>query len=400
MAAGSRHFSTVVALVLRTPQHEAVASRDRRHTRSVRAREGFCTAACMVLVMVTAVAGQSHTWTQARIRDLLEPPTRSEIELVRTSWTADRPLVTDARIVERGGLERDGVSFKILIFRHLIGQNEHFTAVFVPVRKARNSLPILVEIRGIRFDYPTRRIVDGPFVMSMLGDLLDDFVIVEPCLRGHELQAIKEVHRAQGDRRDSWDGAANDAAAALSLAISKIAAADPERVVSFGVSRGGGVALLHGERDRRVKAVVALSAPTDWFALMKSPEDDWGARIHDAASAYAGPASDRSIQFFEWFLQDRGHMPNAKIRSRMIASSAIYFANLLPPTLVHHGSRDTSIPSVNAAALNDRFTALGRPIDTYQVIIHENAGHLLKQSPAAEQTREFLRRLLALPVRP
>ena len=136
-----------------------------------------------------------------------------------------------------------------------------------------------------------------------------------------KLKAIQIVHSSEGDRRDSWDGAANDAAAALSLAISQFPVAGSRKVVSFGLSRGGTVALLHASRDKRVSAVVAMSAPTDWFGLMARPYDDWPERVYQAAADYDGSEDDRAVQFFEWFLQDRAHLPNTEIRRRLMASS-------------------------------------------------------------------------------
>lgn len=353
-------------------------------------------ASVLILLSIAGPAGaQAPGWNESRIRAILAPPTRSEIKSVRKSWPDDPPPVVDAQVVEHGKLARDGMSFEVVVYRHRIDDRDHYTAIFVPEGAPDRSLPVLVETPGVRFDYPTRRIVDGPFVMSILGELSGNFVIVEPCLRGHELQAIDIVHRAEGDRRDSWDGAADDVAAAVSLAVAEIPAADG-RVVSFGLSRGGGVALLHGVRDRRVVAVVAMSAPTDWFALMARADSEWAARIHEAAAGYDGPADDRTVQFYEWFLQDRAALPDQEIRRRLIASSALYFTEWLPPTLVHHGALDTSVPSVNAAAVHDRFVALDRPSDTHQVMLHEGANHLLEASPAAVQTRAFLRRIVGV----
>lgn len=340
----------------------------------------------------SAQDGRDSSWNLARVRAVLAPPTPAEIDDVRSVWKRQVAPAADAQLVEHGSLVREGAGFEVSVYRHVVDANEHYTAVFAPRGAPAGTLPILVETRGVRFDYPVRRIADGPFVMSVLGDLLDDFIIVEPCLRGHELQAIATTHRAEGDRRDSWVGAARDVAASVSVAIAHTPAADGERVVSFGVSRGGGVALLHGARDRRVKAVVAMSAPTDWLRHMSSPGEDWGARIQRAAASYAEPTNDRAVQFYEWFLQDREHLADSDVRRRLIGSSPLYFADLLPPVLVHHGSRDSSVPAVNAAALNDRLVAMGRADDTHRVVLHEGAGHLLRGSPAAGQTQAFLAR--------
>jgi dienelactone hydrolase len=354
----------------------------------------------LLCLQSTSALRAEEAWPRNRIRAILEAPTRAELEAIRASWENETTAGTDVHVVERGRLEREGKSFQVHTYRYTVEGHAQYTAVFAPVGARPKSLPILVETRGVSFDYPTRRITDGPFVMSVIGDLVDDFVIVEPCLRGHELQAIKAVHRAGGDRRDSWEGATRDVMVALSVVSSVVPAADAERVVSFGLSRGGTVALLHGIRDKRVRAVVAMSAPADWLRLMARPEDDWAARIHQAAVSYDGPADDRAVQFYEWFLQDRAHVPDTELRRRLIASSPLHFAESLPPTLVHQGTEDSSVPSVNATALRARFGESGFPEATHQVNVHQGAGHLLKDSAVAEQTQVFLRRYVLTPAQP
>ncbi len=341
--------------------------------------------------------GQDETWSQDRIRQILATPTPTEINALAKSWKRADNSVENVELVESGKMAFGKQEFDVSVYKHATKDADQFTAIYVPSDAARRSLPILVEIRGVQFDYPRRNITSGSFVMTLLGDMIGQFVIVEPCLRGHQLQAIKQTHAAGGDRRDSYDGAAHDAAEALSVAISEVPAWDQTNAFSFGLSRGGGVALLHGQRDKRVTGVVAMSAPTDWTRLMASPGDDWAGRLYQVATSYVGPTNDRGAQFFEWFLQDRHQLSNQEIRQRLIASSPLYFAEQLPPTLVHQGTRDRAIPSVNAAALSDRFLSLGLDEEKYKVVFHEGAGHLLRDSSAAQQSREFLKSMMREP---
>lgn len=337
---------------------------------------------------------QIEVWDQSRINQILLPPTPNEINTIVASWQAADYNISASELVESGEMTYNQQEFNVSIYKHTIDKEDHFTAIYVPKEARSKSLPILLEIRGVRYDYPPRNISKGSFVMSLLEEMTGEFIIVEPCLRGHELQAIKQMHHAGGDRRDSYDGAAKDAAMALTVAISNVPAWDEKHVFSFGLSRGGGVALLHGQRDKRVTGVIAMSAPTDWLQLMSRPGEHWERRIYEAAKNYDGAANDRSVQFYEWFLQGRHDLSNPEIRQRLIASSPLYFAEHLPPTQVHQGTGDSAIPSVNAAALSDRFLGLGLNTAQYQVIFHEGAGHLLRDSNAAEQSREFLKKLM------
>lgn len=340
-------------------------------------------------------SAQDISWSQDRIRQILDSPTSEEVADIVESWKINKKSTEKIELVESGQMIYGEQEFLVSVYKHLVDKEEHYTAIYVPAGVLPESLPILVEARGVRYDYPPRKISKGSFVMSILGDMIGEFIIVEPCLRGHQLQAIKKMHQAAGDRRDSWDGATNDVIAAVSVAISEIPAWDKKNIFSFGVSRGGGVALLHGQRDKRVTGVIAMSAPTDWTKLMARPDEDWGNRIYEAAKNYdEGSENDRSKQFHEWFLQDRHQLSNREIRRRLIASSPLFFVEHLPPTLVHQGTSDYAIPSVNAAALNDWFYRLGLSSESYRVIFHEGAGHLLKGSRAAEQSREFLKALI------
>lgn len=335
-------------------------------------------------------AGAPSAWSEERIRRILRAPSDAEIRSTRETIAGRSRELGDVRLVEQGSLSHDSGEFDVRVFGHRVGGQQHFTAVFVPAGAEPGSLPILVETRGVRFDYPQRDISNGPFVMSFLGAAAKEFVIVEPCLRGHRLRAVERFHSAAGDRRDSWDGAAEDAMAAVSLARSAVAEANDDLVVSFGLSRGGGVALLHGARDERVTAVVALSAPTDWFSRMARPREDWATAIAVAARDFEAPTNDRAAQFYDWFLRDREGLSDDEVRFRLIASSPLYFAERLPPTSVHQGTRDTAVPTANAAALSDLFVRLSSDSESRSVTFHEGAGHLLNGTAASELTRAFL----------
>ncbi len=369
------------------------------HTSAIVMRPGFFALLVLMLLATliqspTPLLAQTTGWTKSRIREILKPPTAKEIESVRDQISKRVRKTDEIRLVESGKLDRNGQKFDVFVYRHSVNKHKHYTAIFVPSKAKPGTLPVLIETRGVRYDYPARNISKGPFMMSMLGEMANQFVIVEPCLRGHQLQAVKTMFKADGDRRDSWDGAAEDAMAAVTVALQKIEAANKDLIFTCGLSRGGGVALLHGQRDRRVKGVVAMSAPVDWFKLMARPDDDWADRIANAAAEFDGPANDRAAQFFDWFLHQRERMPNRQIRQRLIASSPMYFASKLPPTLIHHGTTDRSVPSVNAATMNDLFVRLGFERAKYRVIFHEGSGHMLRNSPAAKQTREFLKSMI------
>jgi dipeptidyl aminopeptidase/acylaminoacyl peptidase len=122
----------------------------------------------------------------------------------------------------------------------------------------------------------------------------------------------------------------------------------------YGYSRGGGVALIVGQRDPRIKAVLAFAAPTDWFSAMGRPGVDWPKRLEEASRDPSLQPDTRESQYLDWFVRGREALPLAELRRRLIASSPLYFAEKLRAFQIHQGENDGPVPARNAFALRDR----------------------------------------------
>ncbi|MEX2151963.1 MAG: prolyl oligopeptidase family serine peptidase [Gemmatimonadaceae bacterium] len=193
--------------------------------------------------------------------------------------------------------------------------------------------------------------------------------------------------QADGDRRDAWEGVAEDAMAFLTVALSATPQIDSQRLAAYGYSRGGGVALIMAQRDRRLKAALAFAAPTDWFSAMGRPGQNWAERMEQASRDVSLQPDTRESQYLDWFVRGRENLPLADLRRRLVGSSPLYFTERLRAAQIHHGEEDGPVPVRNATAVRDR---LPPEDDSRRVFIYPGAGHRLDDTAALSIARAFL----------
>jgi len=339
--------------------------------------------------VLSLLIAQPRPWTFAA---LLSPPSAAELRLVddgwaRKSWDVAGALRIGTTTVPVGSLRFDAALYSFTLNGSPRG------AVLVPPDAADRRLAGLVDIGDIRWDYPDRDLTNGPYVARILGDRARDFALIVPCARGMGLRVGPLASRAGGDRRDAWEGAAEDAMAFLTVALTETRHIDAARVGVYGYSRGGGVALIAGQRDPRIKAVLAFAPPTDFFVAMGRPGVDWASRLDDASRDAGLPPDTRESQFLDWFVRGREALPLTELRRRIAAASPLNFADRLPPFQIHQGEADVAVPVRNATALRDRVSAS----EARGVFIYAGAGHMLDDTPAAATARGFLVQALISP---
>lgn len=339
------------------------------------------------LLQACSAAGEQSDWT---FDELLSAPTDSEIEAVRSGWRERDLQPTAVDVAGNHVVTTEFGQFDVTVYSYDLGDTLQFGAAFVPRNPSAESLSVVIGARGVRWDYPVRNLTAGPYAARVVGERQSEFIFLSPVLRGHSFRIGDHQYDAGGDRRDSWDGATDDMMAFLSVALANLPQANADRVISFGASRGAGVALLHAARDKRVGAAIGFATPADFFRLMGRPNENWSESLQEAYDDPQFPENSRESQFIEWFLEDRENLPIAEIRRRMIASSALYFVSDLPPTQLHHGAEDSPVPVRNANAVQERFLALGLEEPEYNVFVYDGVGHQLDEAGAFENTRRFL----------
>lgn len=331
---------------------------------------------------VTPLAGWSVPFD---LRRLFAPPTRREMEEVRRDWASrdlePGPLETVASVGRPWGTGRA----TLRLVAHRVRGSRHYAVVVVPAGAAPRSLPILLEAKGVSWDYAPldAERLNAPL---LLREDVSRVIVAAPSFRGETIRFDGAEYRSEGDRTDSWDGATDDLIALLTAVSRDVPEADPERVAAFGRSRGGSVVLLAAARDARVRRVAAWSAPTDWFAAMGTR--GWSTReeVEEGLRARAVPPAEGG-QFIERYLVKAicGERDLASVRRAMLAGSPLWFADRLPPTLALFGREDEMVPARNGTALKAK-AARRRDVD---VLVLDGAGHDLDDR-ARDRTRRFL----------
>jgi dipeptidyl aminopeptidase/acylaminoacyl peptidase len=272
-------------------------------------------------------------------------PTAVELQAVTTEWN-QRDL--SARDVELANQDTLAVDYDVQIYRHRVGGNTHYGAVTIPKNALPGTVPVVVHADGLDQQNPLLNLDEN---LQMAGALLQGVIYVVPTFRGRSLVYKGVSYPADGDFCDAYDGAADDAIALLNVVASEVPAANLDRVMARGGSRGGNTALLMAVRDVRIKLVLAIAAPVDFNRL-------------EIRTRYAG-------QFRCQFIDNK--TPEAS-RLRVLASSPLHFAVLssVRKVFLFHGSADDVVPVWNATEMDARLKDQGVP---KELKIFEGYGH-------------------------
>jgi hypothetical protein len=320
--------------------------------------------------------------------DLFAPPRAEEIAAVRTDWSARNLAPRNVQVMRGETLSFAGMPMIARLVAHSVHGSRHYGVVIVPAGAEAGSCPVLVEAHGVSWNFRPIPVPGGLTSPGMLAEDAGRVVYVVPSFRGESLVFGDETLTSDGDRNDAWDGATDDVLAMLNVVPAVAPEADTRRVVVFGRSRGGAVALLAGIRDRRFDRVVAWAAPSDWFDGMGLL--GWSRRelLREGLARRSEP-NQTAGQFIQYFLQGalNGREDLSQVRHHLIASSARYFAESLPATEVHYGVDDAIVPERNGHLLLQRGRRASPPVVAR---FHPDAGHDQDLFDAPRQSRHFL----------
>ncbi len=330
-----------------------------------------------------ALSAAEAPWT---FEQILVPPTAAEIARADAAWGEKEQRISDVAKASETRLSVANAAYDVHLVEYRLNGSGRCGAVLIPEGPVSMTV---VDLSDVRWDYPPRDISRGAYISTILGERAPEAAIVLPCFRGMTLAVNGESVTAEGDRSDAWEGATEDAMAFLTVALDAFPQLPRgENVAAYGYSRGGGVALLLGQRDPRIKRVAAFAAPTDFFSAMGRPGGGWAQSLR-AAQADPDFAKDtRESQFLDWFVNGREEAGAAEIRHKMLMSSPAWFLSRLPLAQVHHGGDDGPVPVANARLVAD--WAERHPGSPVHVFIYEGEGHMIGGDEAFPRARKFL----------
>ncbi len=322
--------------------------------------------------------------------EMLRDPAPAEIARVRAAWK-DADLAPRAVVVERtGDVVLAGVPFAVRVVSHGVPGGMEYGVILVPKGARPASLGVVVEAKGVSWNFFPLKVPDGLDVPGILGADVGKFVLVVPGFRGEEVQLAGESFRSPAPH-ESWSGAVEDLLALLNVALATTPEADPFRVGIFGRSRGASVALLAAARDPRLRCAAAWAGPADWFRSMTpeglTPREAWASALRRGAKRDEEGGQD--LYNFLRFAR-AGTEGLTAVRGRLIASSPLYFVESLPRAQLHYGTEDSMVPVRNARAIERRLAVFPGAARRVAVLTHGDAGHDQDLFDAPRETRAFL----------
>jgi dipeptidyl aminopeptidase/acylaminoacyl peptidase len=318
---------------------------------------------------------------------LFARPVKPEIDAILAEWATRDVQARTVQQLESSTVFLGTTPAGLRIVSHDVGVR-HVGAILTPSNATPASLPVLVVAHGgdngVNLD-------ESLLLLNVaFGELRDDFVVVVPSFRSEPLSFSGRRYVSEGEP-SPWNRDVDDALALLNVALATTPAADPERIGVLGFSRGACVGLLMAIRDpTMIDLVIEFFGPTDFlgtFAQQVAEEMLRGRAPNLPGVDYLDRALIQPLK--------RGELTIEEARRELVRRSPVYFASLLPPTQVHHGTADATVPVGEARRLIEVMQALGRTPPQFESYIYEGGGHdPLSLQGSVERGLQFLRRLL------
>lgn len=183
---------------------------------------------------------------------------------------------------------------------------------------------------------------------------------------------LKSDYRGHGDSEGSASssyrspGYTADVLNALA-SVKRYETADPEKIGMWGHSMGGHITL------RAMVVSPDIKAGVIWGGVVVSYPDLfelWG-RSRPTPTPGPTPTTNPRRRFFnDWF--ERYGTPEENPEFWASISSNTYVADLSGPIQLHHGTADTSVPSIFSEILASEIEAAGLPVELF---LHQNDNH-------------------------
>lgn len=280
---------------------------------------------------------------------LFADPSVTEVENIMQAWAQRDVNPTDYTIVQEHQLSDGKYKFKLVSYK--VAGIKEYGALLIP--KTDQRLPVRMLLGGFGLG----------ITANSVNVVLDNtssaaaFILAIPAFRGQSLDITLNGSTftsplSEGSQCDAFDGATDDAIAFLNIIQQTEEKADVNRTSMRGGSRGGTVALLAGIRDKRVKKVVGIVSPTNFVELTAQNEKD----------------PTYQCQFLVGLRNSQSTL--AQTRTKLLASSPLYFAQHLPQTQLHMGLNDKNVPISQAHQLEKQISQLGMS-STFQLYTYD-----------------------------
>lgn len=315
-------------------------------------------------------------------------PTPAEVEAVLKEWQGRDLSPKSVREELSTSVKLGGKSFTATVLSYLVHGSRAYGVALVPKGKT-GPLPVLLDLKGVSPSYQPLNVPEGLVTPNFLRGDADQFVIFAPGVRGEKVLIGGRTFQCEGDPDDSWDGAADDAIAMLNVGLESIRQADPKRISVCGKSRGGTVAMLVAERDRRINKAVSWSGPAGWIENMPQLGFTQLEQVREGLVEDSPPTGigGQSLRTFLKGIRKEG-WDVARTRRHLIASSPIYFLERLPKAQLHYGAEDFIVEAANGVAIEKRLSPARKR--RVKVIIEPAGGHDLNPAISFPTTRKFL----------
>lgn len=255
---------------------------------------------------------------------LFRPADSSELNVVLEEWKKFNPESESFKIIKQYTYVNKR---QLTLIEHFAEGQKHYGVIltpseFDPIKK----YPLLLYATGLNQATPIYNL-DKSYIKRLLPKFSNYFIVI-PSFRGQAFQIGNEKYCSDGFFGDAFDGATDDALRLLFLAKKQFPEnIETTKMVSYGVSRGGTVALLAGIRNPELNGVISTTGPTDFSS-------------REVYNRYR-------FQFKYQYLSEKKTM--RELRKKMLRSSPIHFIeNISQPVFLLYGKNDRIVPLSNA----------------------------------------------------
>lgn len=293
-----------------------------------------------LLLILTGVSCSKDKYLSSSDREaLFKQPTITEIDAVKADWQNRNLTPSDYSVLESHQVANGNYTLKIVSYR-LTGLKQYGAIL---ISNVGTAIPVRFQVGG--FGYGIR--VNSMKLALGTSNADTPSILAIPALRGQSLHiTLNDVTytspQSEGDHCDAFDGGTDDVIGFLNVIKQTEPRADVNTTSVRGGSRGGTVALLAGIRDKRFKKLVGIVTPVNMLALTADHEND----------------ENYQCQFLEALKNKR--VPVSHVRTKLIASSPVYFVMDLPATQLHMGILDKNVPITQATEMESAVKIAGK----------------------------------------